>query len=82
MIKKEKGDNNIAIMIKPSLEELLEQVDSKFSLVTMVSKRAKQINDGFPRLVKTQAIKPVSIALEEISQNKIRVKKKKQTKEG
>jgi DNA-directed RNA polymerase subunit omega len=69
-------------MIKPSLEELLKQVDSKFSLVTMVSKRARQINNGFPKLVKTNSVRSVTVALEEIANDKIRVKRKKQTKEG
>lgn len=69
-------------MITPSLEELLKQVDSKFSLVTMVSKRARQINSGFPRLIKTNAVKSVSIALEEIASNKITLKKAPPSKEG
>jgi DNA-directed RNA polymerase subunit omega len=69
------------IMIEPSLEELLDKVDSKFSLITMVSKRARQLNSGFPKLVKTISKKNVTIALEEIAQSKIIMTKKK-AKEG
>jgi DNA-directed RNA polymerase subunit omega len=69
------------IMIEPSLEELLEKVDSKFSLITMVSKRARQLNTGLPKLVKTNSKKNVTIALEEIAQSKITMTKKK-AKEG
>lgn len=58
-------------MVKPSLEVLLEKVDSKFSLITMVSKRARQLNNGYPKLVETASGKSVTIALEEIAEGKI-----------
>ena len=31
-------------MINPQIEELLDRVDSKFSLVTLAARRARQIN--------------------------------------
>lgn len=68
-------------MIKPSLEELLDKVESKFSLVTIVSKRARQLNSGFVKMVKSQTTKNVSIALEEIAAGKI-ISIKKKSKEG
>ncbi|MDQ7821928.1 MAG: DNA-directed RNA polymerase subunit omega [Candidatus Eremiobacteraeota bacterium] len=68
-------------MIEPSIEELLDKVDSKFSLVTMVSKRARQLNDGYPRMIKTSSTKSVSVALEEIAAGNISYKKNK-VKEG
>jgi len=61
-------------MIEPSLEVLLDKVDSKFSLITMVSKRARQLNNGYPRLVKTNSVKNVTIALEEIAEGKVALK--------
>ncbi len=69
-------------MIEPSLEDLLKEVDSKFSLITMVSKRARQLNSGFTPLIKTSSTKNVTIALEEIAQGKIQYTRKKSTKEG
>ncbi len=71
-----------ASMINPTIESLLERVDSKFSLVTVSSKRARQINayfnqlgEGLGALVPPQVAsvsrKPLSIALEEISADKI-----------
>jgi len=69
-------------MIDPSLEDLLREVDSKFSLITMVSKRARQLNSGFTRLVKTNSTKNVTVALEEIAQGKIRYIRKKSAREG
>lgn len=69
-------------MMDPPVEELLERCGSKFSLVTLGSKRARQINsyygqlgDGLGNLVPPQvtstARKPLSIAFEEIAQDKI-----------
>ena len=68
-------------MIEPSLEDLLKEVDSKFSLITMVSKRARQLNSGYPRLIKSVSNKNVTVALEEIAQGKIKYTRRK-TKEG
>ncbi len=69
-------------MMDPPVEELLDRCDSKFSLVTLAAKRARQINsyygqlgDGLGHVVPPQvastARKPLSIAFEEISEDKI-----------
>jgi DNA-directed RNA polymerase subunit omega len=69
-------------MIDPPIERLLETVDSKFTLVTLASKRARQINSYFNQLgeglgaivppqVASVARKPLSIALEEIAAGKV-----------
>ncbi|MDR7543962.1 MAG: DNA-directed RNA polymerase subunit omega [Armatimonadota bacterium] len=60
-------------MIKPPLEELLDQVDSKYALVMAAAKRARQIKEGGLPLVDIDSTNPVSIALEEIATGKIRV---------
>ncbi|MCL5773998.1 MAG: DNA-directed RNA polymerase subunit omega [Firmicutes bacterium] len=62
------------MLVSPSLDDLLEKVASKYELITMVSKRARQINVGSPRLVDTSSAKPVTIAMEEIVQGKIRAR--------
>jgi DNA-directed RNA polymerase subunit omega len=60
----------------------MNKVDSKFTLVTLAAMRAREINDyynqlgeGLGRIVPPQVTsvsrKPLSIALEEISANKI-----------
>ena len=59
-------------MIKPSLEELLAQVDNKYALVIIAAKRARQIKEGMLPLVDIDSINPVTIALEEIATGKIR----------
>src|SRR5207245_2202751 len=69
-------------LMQPKLENLLGHVDSKFTLVTLSSKRAREINDyynqlgeGLGRIVPPQVTsvsrKPLSIALEEVEAGKI-----------
>ena len=70
-------------MIYPPIEELLDKVDSKFSLVTLAAKRGRQINSYFSQLgeglgaivppqVASVSRKPLTIALEEIASDKIK----------
>jgi DNA-directed RNA polymerase subunit omega len=69
-------------MMNPPIEGLLTRADSKFRLVTLGSRRARQINSYFGQLgdglgtivppqVNSVARKPLSIAFEEISADKI-----------
>ena len=71
-----------ASLTEPRIEHLLERVDSKFTLVTLASLRAREINDyyhqlgeGLGQLVPPQVTsvsrKPLTIALEEIEAGKI-----------
>lgn len=71
-------------MMNPPIESLLDRVDSKFSLVTLAARRARQINRYFnnlgggegvgsliPPQVTSTARKPLSISFEEIANDKI-----------
>jgi len=69
-------------MIEPQVESLLDLAGSKFRLVTLGAKRARQINAYFGQLgdglgssippqVTSTARKPLSIAFEEIAAEKI-----------
>ncbi len=69
-------------MMNPPIEGLLGRADSKFRLVTLGARRARQINSYFGQLgdglgtivppqVNSVARKPLSIAFEEISADKI-----------
>ncbi|MEN3313772.1 MAG: DNA-directed polymerase subunit omega [Acidimicrobiaceae bacterium] len=82
-----------ATMIYPSIEDLLAQVDSKFSLVTLAAKRGRQINSYFSQLgeglgsivppqVASVSRKPLSIALEEIVAGKVTYTRRKMTEDG
>lgn len=59
-------------MIYPSLDELLSKVDNRYTLVTAVAKRAREILEK-EKSDEEKTVKPVSSALEEISAGKIKV---------
>ena len=59
------------MLIKPTLESLMTKVDSKYTLVTLAAKRARQLTDGDEPLVDVDTTKVVSSAMEEIDQGKI-----------
>jgi DNA-directed RNA polymerase subunit omega len=58
-------------MIYPSLDVLVTKVDSKYTLVVLAAKRAREIMDGAATLVDSKSNKQVTIALEEVAQDKI-----------
>ncbi|MEK7817601.1 MAG: DNA-directed RNA polymerase subunit omega [Actinomycetota bacterium] len=70
-------------MNKPRIDDLLEKVDSKYALVIMAAKRARQINNYYrsreegsiddipPPLVDTRSRNILTIALEEVAVGKI-----------
>lgn len=69
-------------MINPPIEDLLDKVDSKFTLVTLAARRARNINSYFNQLgdglggmippqVSSTARKPLSISFQEIAEKKI-----------
>lgn len=58
-------------MLNPSLTNLLLDGESKYTLVMVTSKRAREIIDGSVPLVETNSMKPVTIALEELLEGKI-----------
>ncbi len=53
-------------MINPSITELLEKLPNRYSLVVVVSKRARQLIDGAKPLIQIDSKKPVTIAVNEI----------------
>jgi len=69
-------------MMRPPIEDLLTRVDSKFTLVTISARRARQINAYFSRLgdgigsivppqVDSISKKSLTVAFEEIAAGKI-----------
>ncbi len=64
-------------MIYPSIDKLLNQVGSKYLLVNIASKRAKEIKDTNHLQMKENEYvskKEIGKALEEISKNLIHIK--------
>ena len=66
-------------MIQIAFENLLDKSeDSIYKLVILASKRALEIAEGQPKLVHTNsAMKPSTIALYEIAENKVHCRKLK-----
>lgn len=58
-------------MINPSIVELLEKVDNRYSLVVVAAKRARQVVAGDKKLTDVDSTKPVTIAIHEIHDGKI-----------
>ena len=70
-------------MIQPRIDTLLEHVDSRYALVIVAAKRARQINnyhhqlgegtfDELPPLVESRSKNYLTMALEEVSEGKIK----------
>jgi DNA-directed RNA polymerase subunit omega len=70
-------------VIHPRIDELLDQVDSRYALVIVAAKRARQINnyhhqlgegtfDEFPPLVESRSKNYLTMSLEEIAEGKIK----------
>ena len=77
-------------MIHPRVDELLDNVDSRYALVIVAAKRARQINNshhqlgegtGFedapPPLVESRSKNYLTMALEEIAESKLKYAYKK-----
>ena len=58
-------------MIYPSADTIEDRVKSRYSLVVLSAKRAKQIKEGAPILIDTDSTNPLTIALEEIAAGKV-----------
>lgn len=60
-------------MIYPSIDELLHQVNSKYTLVIAAAKRGRQLRDGARPAVESESKKEVTVALDEINAGKIEI---------
>lgn len=58
-------------MFNPSFRELREKGGNRYTLALLISKRAREIVAGDKPLVDTNLNRPVSIALEELFEDKI-----------
>lgn len=67
-------------MLYSCIDELLKKMDSRLSLVTLVTKRAHQLNNKAPVLISNPPAsqKPVVIALAEVVAGKIKAKRFKE----
>jgi DNA-directed RNA polymerase subunit omega len=61
-------------MIYPSGDKIEKEIDSKYSLVILAAKRARQIKEGGKPLINTDSPNPITVALEEIAAGAIKPK--------
>ncbi|NLC03726.1 MAG: DNA-directed RNA polymerase subunit omega [Tissierellia bacterium] len=61
-------------MLNPSFAHVLDKGDSRYTLVMLAAKRARQIVEGAEPLIDTESKKAVTIAIEEIIEGKIKYK--------
>lgn len=61
-------------MLYPSINEIKHKADSRYTLVILAAKRARDIVDGKPALVDCKVNRPVSIAAKEINEDMIKVR--------
>ena len=59
-------------MIYPSADKIDKEIESKYALVVLAAKRARQIKEGAPHLIQTASANALTIALEEIAGGKIK----------
>lgn len=62
-------------MVYPSLDNLIKNVDSRYTLVTAAAQRARTILEETQNQEKS--VKAVSVALEEIQSGKIKIERTK-----
>ncbi|MCR4419974.1 MAG: DNA-directed RNA polymerase subunit omega [Clostridia bacterium] len=59
-------------MNKPTIDELMKQVNSKYALVVLAAKRARTLSPEQLTTPEGRMLKAVSVALQEIAESKIR----------
>ena len=59
------------MIVKPTVNELLEHAENRFALVIATSKRAREIANGDNTLTEVEEESPVTLAANEINEGKV-----------
>jgi len=62
-------------MLYPSINEIRKKADSRYTLVILAAKRARDITEGKPILTEEDTERPVSVAAHEIAEDLITYKR-------
>ena len=63
------------MILYPSVDDLLEREDSRYSLIVLADKRARDLDAGSPELLSNyKSPKNIGHALEEIAAGKVKIK--------
>lgn len=60
-----------------AVQDYLAKTNSIYKLVILASMRAAELNNGAPKLVETDSEKVTTVALEEIAQDKVKMRQEK-----
>ena len=63
------------MIVKPTVNELLQNVENRYALVIATSRRAREISKGAEPLINTDEQSAVTIAANEIAEKKVYVEK-------
>ncbi|MBR0596782.1 DNA-directed RNA polymerase subunit omega [Sinanaerobacter chloroacetimidivorans] len=69
-------------MLYPSINLIRKKADSRYTLVILAAKRARDIIDGKPKLTEEDIEKPVSIAAHEIAEDLITYHREREMESG
>lgn len=61
------------MMVKPTVTDLLKNVDNRFELVVATAKRARQLSKGEKALIDKEEASTVTLAADEIAAGKVTV---------
>ncbi|HHY47690.1 MAG TPA: DNA-directed RNA polymerase subunit omega [Firmicutes bacterium] len=64
-------------MLHPSLDELIDKVGSRYTLVVAAAKRARQLASNPNRFLVNPSEKPVTLALKEIYEGRVKIERPK-----
>ena len=59
------------MLIHPPIDKLIDKVGSKYALVCLVTKRARQLYDKHLALIEDINVKPITYAAEEVYNGKV-----------
>jgi DNA-directed RNA polymerase subunit omega len=68
-------------MKKYTIDDLLSKIDSKYALVVLVSKRAKQIGESNDRILGRKRDRLISTALKEVADGEITYEREREEKD-
>ncbi len=61
------------MIVKPTVVELLEKAENRYSLVIATAKRARQISRGSKPMTNKDDVSPVTLAADEIGEDKVKI---------
>ncbi len=61
------------MIVEPSVSQLLEKAENRYSLVIATARRARQIAVGAEPKISENGEKPVTVAAEEIAEGKVKI---------